>query len=421
MALNFPDSPTLNQVYTDSTSGFSYQWNGTVWISYTPSSTGNIKTLDDISGSFNSSTQTFALTSGGISLTPPNPQSLIINLNDIILDATTDYTVSGSNIIFTSAPTSGQTFSGILLGVAVPVGVSTGDVYFRQTYFPTGVQTSFSFVNGYTVGYLDVYKNGFKLLGSADYSASDGINFSLTPAAQSGDEIEAIGYRVSSIAITNGGLNSLTVSGNAIIGGITTSLGGFVGNLTGTATTATSTLFASTAGIATYASTAGIATVAQNLTGSPSISVSGINNTGITTSIDFRLSSIAEKTTVVNGNTVNLVYNTGGGNIAICTNPSGNITLNVTGIPTSSNFDNNSLSFSVIVQNTGTARSCTAVNLNGVSETILWFGGSLSSAISGVTTTTGYDIYSFVGINTVGSAANVSNYIVLGNVNGGYR
>jgi len=160
---------------------------------------------------------------------------------------------------------------------------------------------------------------------------------------------------------------------------------------------------------------------ATGLSGSPSISVSGINNTGVSTSIDFRLSSVAEKTTIVNGNTVNLVYNTGGGNVAICTNPSGNITLNVTGIPTSSNFDNNSLSFSVIVQNTGTARSCTAITLNGVPETILWFGGSLSAALSGVTTSTGYDIYSFVGINTVGSASTALNYIVLGNVNGGYR
>ena len=84
-------------------------------------------------------------------------------------------------------------------------------------------------------------------------------------------------------------------------------------------------------------------------------------------------------------------------------------------------FNNNSLSFSVIVQNTGTARSCTAINLNGVSRTILWFGGSLGSATIGVTTSTGYDIYSFVGINTIGSAATTSNYVILGNVNGGYR
>ena len=151
------------------------------------------------------------------------------------------------------------------------------------------------------------------------------------------------------------------------------------------------------------------------MTGAPNISV------GVITATDYRIQSVAEKTTLVDGNTVSLVYNTGGGNVAICTNPSGDITLNVTDIPTDSAFDNYSLAFSVIVTNTGTARSCTAINLNGVSETILWFGGSLSAAISGVTTTTGYDVYSFTGINTVGSASTTANYIVLGSVNGSYR
>ena len=173
--------------------------------------------------------------------------------------------------------------------------------------------------------------------------------------------------------------------------------------------------YASTAGIATYATSAGISTAAQGLTGAPNISV------GVITATDYRIQSVAEKTTIVGLNTANLVYNTGGGNVAICTNPSGDITLNVTDIPTDSAFDNYSLAFSVIVTNTGTARSCTAINLNGVSETILWFGGSLSAAISGVTTTTGYDVYSFTGINTVGSASTTANYIVLGSVNGSYR
>lgn len=142
---------------------------------------------------------------------------------------------------------------------------------------------------------------------------------------------------------------------------------------------------------------------------------------GTISATDNRIQSVAEKTTLVGLNTANLVYNTGGGNIAICTNPSGDITLNVTTIPTDSTFDNYSLAFSVIVTNTGTARSCTAITLNGVSKTIKWFGGSLVSAISGVTTTSGYDVYSFTGINTVGSASTTANYIVLGSVNGSYR
>jgi hypothetical protein len=188
-----------------------------------------------------------------------------------------------------------------------------------------------------------------------------------------------------------------------------------VGGVQVTDTTVTATTFSGNATTAGYATTAGISTTSQGLTGTPNISV------GVITATDYRIQSVAEKTTLVNGNTVSLVYNTGGGNVAICTNPSGNITLNVTGIPTASTFDNYSLAFSVIVTNTGTARSCTAINLNGFSETIRWFGGSLAAAISGVTTSNGYDVYSFTGINTVGSASTTSNYIVLGSVNGSYR
>ena len=95
--------------------------------------------------------------------------------------------------------------------------------------------------------------------------------------------------------------------------------------------------------------------------------------------------------------------------------------MNVTGIPTDSTFDNHSISFSVVVNQTGTARTCTAVNLNGASKTIKWAGGSLANALSGVSTSTGFDIFTFTGINTVGSASTTANYTVLGSVNGGFN
>ena len=91
---------------------------------------------------------------------------------------------------------------------------------------------------------------------------------------------------------------------------------GFPNGLTVTGV-ATATTFSGNATSATYATTAGIATNAQGLTGSPSISVSGVNNTGISTLTDLRVASIADKTTLVSGNSVSLVYNTGGGNVAI--------------------------------------------------------------------------------------------------------
>lgn len=156
MALNFPDSPTLNQVYTDSNSGFSYQWDGVVWKSYTPSASSQIKILDDISGSFDGVTNNFPITISGNSFTPANAQQLRIVLGGIVQEPIADYVVSGDTIAFTTAPTFGLSFSGVSLGPALPaVGIaSTGTVYVRQQYSPTGVQTTFTFTSGYTSGIL---------------------------------------------------------------------------------------------------------------------------------------------------------------------------------------------------------------------------------------------------------------------------
>lgn len=210
------------------------------------------------------------------------------------------------------------------------------------------------------------------------------------------------------------------VSGGASFTGIITA-SSFSGSLTGSASTAS---FATTSfGLSgTPNLNVGIVTATEyDITGSTNtLNASGLN-VGIVTALDTRILSIGEKSTRIDGNTASLVYNTGGGNIAICTNATGNITLAVTGIPTSSNFDNNSITFSVCSLNTGTARSCTAVTLNGLSATIRWAGGSLGNAIAGVTTSSGMDIYSFSGINTVGSASTTANYYLLGVVNGGYR
>jgi alpha-tubulin suppressor-like RCC1 family protein len=229
MALNFPNSPTLNQIYTDSTSGFSYQWNGTVWISFSASTTNNISELDNISGSFNNSTTIFPLTVGGQSVSPASTNQLLISVGGVMQNPTDDYSVSGSNIVFTTAPTNGLTFFGTLLGTAVPIGISTiGDVYNRQVYSVTGVQTSFAFPSGYTVGYLDVFRNGVRLIAGDDFTATTGNSFSLSPPAQNTDDVEAIGYKVSTIAVTEGNLINLIVNQNATVLGITT-LGAGVG------------------------------------------------------------------------------------------------------------------------------------------------------------------------------------------------
>ena len=266
MALNFPNSPTVGQVYTDTTSGFSYEWDGTVWKSYSPASASNIKILDDLSASFNGSTQTFALASGGVSLIPANAQSLIITLGGVTQEPGIDYTVNTTNITFTTAPETGLTFSGISLGPAVPITYANdGNIYIRNTYAGAGTTGPFSFPEGYAIGYLDVYRNGVRLSSGTDFVGTSGTNFFLTDAAAVGDELEAIGYTITSIVNASTSFDNINVTGitttgrlqvttNANIVGVVTA-SSFVGNLTGTASTAT------------------LATNAQGLTGTPNISV----------------------------------------------------------------------------------------------------------------------------------------------------
>ena len=129
MTLNFPDSPSTGDKYTDSTSGFQYEWNGTVWISTDPARAANIKELDDISGSFNGSTTGFSLTVSSATIEPVSAQQLLISVGGVMQNPSDDYTVSGSTITFTTAPSNGLTFFGVFLGQALSLNtIADGSV-----------------------------------------------------------------------------------------------------------------------------------------------------------------------------------------------------------------------------------------------------------------------------------------------------
>jgi hypothetical protein len=210
-----------------------------------------------------------------------------------------------------------------------------------------------------------------------------------------------------------------------------------IGTLTGTATTATYAgtagiaTYAGTAGIATYAGTAGISTVAQNLTGTPNITVGSVAGStltvsGISTLTDLRLASIADKVTVATNNSPSLSYNTGGGNIAVVYNATGPITLTVTGIPTTTDFDNRSINFAVIVRQGATGYGCSSLVLNGVTFNSTAAVGvstriSYPSGTVAAGSTSCYDIFNFIGINTTGSASTMTNYNFISIKNGDFR
>jgi hypothetical protein len=211
----------------------------------------------------------------------------------------------------------------------------------------------------------------------------------------------------------------VTVSGGggsgdyATLSGVSTSVIGGIGSITSLSVSGVSTLGTLNVGTGgTFVTTTGIGSVGIGTTNPQST----LDVNGSLQALDTRIASSSEKTTLVSGNTVSLVYNTGGGNVAICTNPTGPITLNVTGIPTDSTFDNRMLTFSVVAIQTSIGYACTAITLNGVSRTIRYPGAVVSTA-----STSSYDIFNLTGINTVGSASTTANYQVLGIVNGNFK
>ena len=94
----------------------------------------------------------------------------------------------------------------------------------RQIFEPTGVQTNFTFSSGYSIGYLDAYLNGSRLIDGQDFTATNGSVVGLTSAAQIGDILELVAYKAFNVGdVTNANNNfrvggNLTVNGNATLG-----------------------------------------------------------------------------------------------------------------------------------------------------------------------------------------------------------
>ena len=88
--------------------------------------TGRYSILDDISGSFTGSTPgPFNLTVNGTAISPGNEANCIISVSGVIQEPQSAYTITGSQITFTSNPASSDTFFGTVLGDTFDIGTPT--------------------------------------------------------------------------------------------------------------------------------------------------------------------------------------------------------------------------------------------------------------------------------------------------------
>lgn len=87
---------------------------------------GRYSIIDDISGSFTGSTAgPFNLTVNGTAINPGNEANLVVSISGVIQEPQTAYTVTGSQITFTSNPASSDTFFAVALGDVYDIGTPT--------------------------------------------------------------------------------------------------------------------------------------------------------------------------------------------------------------------------------------------------------------------------------------------------------
>ncbi len=208
----------------------------------------------------------------------------------------------------------------------------------RQTFSPTGITTDFTFASGYIPGYFDIFINGAKMIEGSDYTSTDGSTFViLNGGAISGDVIEGVAYKAFNAATATIGISSagtpistqantlnfvgtgntfalrgstvdISISGgsggagaggtwsnydgvlgvtttkkvkiqnNLEVTGVTTSTGGFVGNVTGNASGSSGSCSGNSATATVLAASRNIGGVAFN--GSGDINLPGVNQSG---------------------------------------------------------------------------------------------------------------------------------------------
>jgi len=143
-------------------------------------SADDYRLIDDISSGFNGSATTFALQVGGSSPVPfpKTPQQCLISVNGVIQEpdptGNSGFTLTGTNIVFSSAPTNGHSFFGIIY--------ATADYLNAGGTFPDGAvgNPSITFTNDDDTG---LYKKGSGAIGfvsnGVEITSVDGDGFTI--------------------------------------------------------------------------------------------------------------------------------------------------------------------------------------------------------------------------------------------------
>jgi len=189
---------------------------------------GEFKKLDDISSQFNDSNVVFALTSSGESIVAGTPQSVLISVDGILQEPIAAYTVSGSNITFTSAPNTSSTFFGIQLGSVNQVGIPS-DLSITTGKIVDGAVTESKIAND-AVTTLKIAPSSVTVVRIADEAVTTAKLFPLSVTSDKIADANVTTAKIADSAITtakiaDNAIVSIDIAPNIVFRGTTTFLG----------------------------------------------------------------------------------------------------------------------------------------------------------------------------------------------------
>ena len=168
--------------------------------------TGNYNKLDSLSG-FNGSTTAFNLTANSNAITPVRAETLLVSLNGVIQQPVTDYTVSGSQITFTTAPTSGDSVFIVAFGEKLDIGTPT-DATITTAKLATTVFTGATDIGG-AIADADLFLMDDGAGGTIRKTAASRLKTYIggsDPASADGDSLGTASAEWSDLYLADGGI-----------------------------------------------------------------------------------------------------------------------------------------------------------------------------------------------------------------------
>jgi hypothetical protein len=122
------------------------------YIGNSPANVGNYQEVDDISGSFDGSLVTFALTASSKAISPAKSGQLLVSVNGVMQEpddsGTNGFKVVGSNIVFSGPPASGSSSWIMFQGQNVDIGTPSDATVGTDQLSATGTKDANTYLRG---------------------------------------------------------------------------------------------------------------------------------------------------------------------------------------------------------------------------------------------------------------------------------